>query len=77
MALLFLEFSIEAHRTSYTFTISLIIIRHTSLAKLTPCAAVITSKAVAFNNLRYSHDDSDYIAFICTPCGVKSSGFTK
>lgn len=64
MALLFLAFSIEAHRTPHALTISLIIVRHTSLAKLTPCTPVITSEAGASYYFRNSHVDSDYIAFI-------------
>lgn len=74
MALLFLAFSIKAHRTPHALAISLIIIWHTSLTEVAPCAAVINSKAVAFKRSCISHVDSDYIAFICTPSGVKSSG---
>lgn len=64
MALLFLAFSIEAHRTPHALTISLIIIRRTSLAEVAPCAAVVNPKAVAFKRSCFSHVDSDYIAFI-------------
>jgi len=64
MALLFLAFSIEAHRTPRTLAISLVIIRHTSLTEVAPYAAVVNSKAVAFKRSCISHVDSDYIAFI-------------
>lgn len=65
MALLFLAFSIEAHRTPNALTIRFALVRHTSLTEVAPCTAAINSKAVAFDNLRYSHDDSDYIfAFV-------------
>jgi hypothetical protein len=61
MALLFLAFSIEAHRTPNALAIRFVLVRHTSLAKLTPCTTVIRSEAGASYYFRNSHVDSDYI----------------